>query len=680
MKQHLFHSLLLAAALSLPLLASAQKNKPFPETLPTEPSAQVITIAKEQANGTKPDVTVYEDVVYEHRSDTDLHLQIIRPKGSATLPCVVYVVGSAWFKQNCKWQIGNMSRFASRGFVVAIVEYRHSGIATFPAQTIDCKNAVRFMRRNAAKYGVDTRNVFAWGDSSGAHTVLMAGLTDGVAGLDDPDFADVSAAVNAVVAYYPPTDLTRIKDVPTAISKGEATSAEGQLLGHRAIADIMDEARAASPNYYVSRARQIPPVLIATGTRDRIVPFQQSDIMAHSLADNGKQFTFLALKDADHGSWEFWTRDMFDRVEAFMRQNLAPGQPLCDGWRPSINIIPGNHSPLVTPDRRAVFSVKAPGVKSLVVDICGKKYPMTKATDGTWTVTTDPLVVGFHYYFLVADGFRVSDPATYTYFGCSRAASGIDIPEGDDGAYYAIRDVPHGQVRLCTYYSQVSKRARQIRVYTPALYETKRGQRFPVLYLQHGMAEDQTGWTRQGRAQYILDNMIAEGKCKPMIVVMESGDIEEGYNDSMGGRDKYGATITPIMLQDLIPYIDSTFRTINDREHRAMAGLSWGGHQTFNTVLPNLDAFAYMGTFSGAIFGVDLNTVFGGIFTRPAELNKKLRYFFMGMGSEEHFGTERMVKQLTDMGVNVNYYESPGTHHEWLTWRRCLREFLPHLF
>lgn len=671
---------LIPLLLSLPLLMPAQKPKPFPETLPTEPSAQIITIAREQPQEAKPDVTVYKDVVYEHRSGTDLHLQIIRPKGKNVLPCVVYVVGSAWFKQNCQHQIGNMSRFAERGFVVAIMEYRHSGIATFPAQMLDCKNAVRFMRRNAAKYGVDTRNVFVWGDSSGAHTVLMAGLTSGNTRLDDPDYADISPAVNAIVAYYPPTDLTCIKDVPTAISKGEAESAEGQLLGHRAIADIMDEARAASPNYYVSRSEPTPPVMIATGTRDRIVPFQQSDIMARCLAEHGKQFTFLALKDADHGSWEFWTRAMFDRVETFMRQNITPSQPLCDGQRPSINVIPGNHSPLVTPDRSVVFTVNAPGVRQMTVDICGRKYPMTKATDGTWTVTTDPLVVGFHYYFLIADGYRFSDPSTYTYFGCSRAASGIDIPEGKAGDYYEIKDVPHGQVRLCTYYSQVSKRARQIRVYTPALYETKPKQRFPVLYLQHGMAEDQTGWTSQGRAQYILDNMIASGECRPMIVVMESGDIEEGYNESMGGRDKYGATITPIMLQDLIPYIDTTFRTIADREHRAMAGLSWGGHQTFNTVLPNLDTFAYMGTFSGAIFGVDLNTVYDGIFTRPQELNKKLRYFFMGMGSEEHFGTERMVAELKGIGVNVEYFESPGTHHEWLTWRRCLRAFLPHLF
>jgi enterochelin esterase family protein len=357
---------------------------------------------------------------------------------------------------------------------------------------------------------------------------------------------------------------------------------------------------------------------------------------------------------------------------------VAPVYP--DGTTATENNIPGYGYPRLDAQNRAYFSIEAPQVQKMVVDICNKKYDMNRDDKGVWTVTTDPLVVGFHYYFLEADGFRVSDPAVYTYFGCSRDASGIDVPEGAAGDYYSIRNVAHGQVRECVYYSEVSKKFRRIYVYTPAEYEKNISEKYPVLYLQHGMGEDQTGWSKQGRMQYIMDNLIAEKKAEPMIVVMESGDVEASFGPGSGSIEEYGAALTKIMINDLIPYIDNTFRTLTDRDHRAMAGLSWGGRQTFQTVLPNIDKFSYLGTFSGAIFGMDLKTAYNGVFNNPDEFNKKIHYFFMGMGSEENFGAERTVQQLNDMGINAVYYESEGTAHEWLTWRRCLKEFVPHLF
>ena len=199
------------------------------------------------------------------------------------------------------------------------------------------------------------------------------------------------------------------------------------------------------------------------------------------------------------------------------------------------------------------------------------------------------------------------------------------------------------------------------------------------------MGEDETGWSTQGRMQFIMDNLIASGKCVPMIVVMESGDVKAPFVPRRGKnvnneRNLYGASFYDVILKDLIPMVDKTFRTKSDRQNRAMAGLSWGGHQTFNTVLPNLDMFSYLGTFSGALFGVDLNTCFNGVFADAKKFNKQVNYMFMGCGSEENFGTEKMVNELKRMGIEVDFYESPGTHHEWLTWRRCLKEFLPHLF
>ena len=341
--------------------------------------------------------------------------------------------------------------------------------------------------------------------------------------------------------------------------------------------------------------------------------------------------------------------------------------------------------PRLDKESRAYFRVYSPDVKRLQVDVCGKKYDMNKDEHGWWTVKTDPLVVGFHYYFLLVDGFSVIDPMSCTFFGCSRMASGIEVPEGREGDYYRTQNVPHGQVRTCTYYSESQQRFRRCVVYTPAEYEKNTKKRYPVLYLQHGMGEDETGWSTQGFMYNILDNQIAEGKCVPMIVVMESGDVEVGFRPRPGKdvnaeRNLYGASFATLMTNDLIPMIDKTFRTYTDREHRAMAGLSWGGKQTFDITLTNLDKFSYIGAFSGAIFGLDVKNAFNGVFVDADSFNKKVHYLFLGCGTEENMGTVQLVKALRDMGIRVAAYESQGTAHEWLTWRRCLNEFVPHLF
>lgn len=346
--------------------------------------------------------------------------------------------------------------------------------------------------------------------------------------------------------------------------------------------------------------------------------------------------------------------------------------------------LPGYDFPMVDSQRRAYFAVAAPQAKKVQVDICGKRYDMQRDDKGVWTAVTGPLVVGFHYYFLIVDGVQVVDPASDTFFGCCRQAGGIEIPEGPEGDYYRPQQgVPHGQVRSVYYYATATSEWRHAMVYTPADYEaSKTKTRYPVLYLQHGMGEDETGWSRQGRMQHIMDNLIYKGEAVPMIVVMESGDVKAPFQggDNSAGRSRYGATFYKVMTQDLIPYIDSNFRTLTDRDHRAMAGLSWGGHQTFDLVMANMDKFSWMGAFSGAIFGLDINTTYDGAFTRPDEFNKKINYLFLSCGSEENFGTGKLAMELRDAGIELDYYVSEGTHHEWLTWRRALKEFVPHLF
>ncbi|MBR6538769.1 MAG: acetyl xylan esterase [Bacteroides sp.] len=340
---------------------------------------------------------------------------------------------------------------------------------------------------------------------------------------------------------------------------------------------------------------------------------------------------------------------------------------------------PGNEFPKVDKEGRAYFSISAPEAKDVKVDICSKKYDMKRDSKGNWMAVTDPLPVGFHYYFILVDGVSTVDPATDTFFGCHRQAGGIEIPEGPEGNYYRPQEgVPQGQVRSLYYYSKSAGSFRHAMVYTPAEYE-KSKKKYPVLYLQHGMGEDETGWSKQGHMQHIMDNAIHEGRAVPMIVVMESGDIRAPFGRGMSHAD-YGASFYPVLLNDLIPYIDANFRTKADRENRAMAGLSWGGKQTFDIVLANLDKFAWMGTFSAAIFGVDVKNAYDGIFSRPEEFNKKIHYFSMSCGTEENFGTERMVNTLREAGINVEFKVSEGTAHEWLTWRRGLNEFIPNIF
>ena len=374
--------------------------------------------------------------------------------------------------------------------------------------------------------------------------------------------------------------------------------------------------------------------------------------------------------------------------------------------------IPGNEFPKVDKEHRAYFYIKAPEARKVIVDICNKKYDMQRDGKGGFMAVTDPLPVGFHYYFMNIDGVNFIDPASETFFGCNRESGGIEIPEGPEGDYYRPQQgVPHGQVRSIYYWSEHSTKNghqpmvngqssmvngqssmvngewRHAVVYTPAEYELAKNakKRYPVLYLQHGMGEGETSWALQGKMQHIMDNSIAKGEAVPMIVVMESGDIKAPFNFAGGGsneqgRSQYGASFYPVLLNDLIPYIDQNFRTKSDRENRAMAGLSWGGHQTFDIVLQNLDKFAWMGTFSGAIFGLDVKTAYNGVFANADEFNKKIHYMYMNWGEEDFIKSADIVKQLRDLGIKVDSSESAGTAHEFLTWRRGLHEFIPHIF
>ncbi len=390
---------------------------------------------------------------------------------------------------------------------------------------------------------------------------------------------------------------------------------------------------------------------------------------------------------------------------------------------PSALNIPGAPFPCIFPDHRVMFRVSAPEAHSVTVRV-GKGFPMTHEADGLWYATTTPLVEGFHYYMVQIDGASFSDPSTATYFGGGMWSSAIEVP-ASDAAFYSNQQVPHGDVQIRWYYSTVTQKWRRCLVYVPADYSQHPRQLYPVLYLLHGWGENELGWTFQGHVQQIMDNLIAAHKAKPMLIVMDNLNAAKPGEDGriydargvlteanpepqapMGGAPgmpgagpghKPGTpvarrrpmfhlsnTFSEMMFTDLIPMIEKEYRVAPGRDNRAMAGLSMGGMQTFTTGLQNLDKFAYLGGFSGNCNGFsgsfDPKTSCFGAFADAASFNQKVKVLFLSTGSVEGPRVKAFSDALTQAGIHNVYFESPGTAHEWLTWRRALADFAPRLF
>lgn len=354
-------------------------------------------------------------------------------------------------------------------------------------------------------------------------------------------------------------------------------------------------------------------------------------------------------------------------------------QPLPEGFKPASTNTFISQYPAVNPQtRQAMFRVVAPYAQNVTLQLSGK-HSMKKDDKGVWWYTTNPLVVGFHYYAILIDSVPVMDRGSEAYFGSNWESAGIEVPEGPEGDYYRFnKNIPHGEVRSLYHWSDVNGLERHVNVYVPPGYEKNPENKYPVLYLVHGWGEDENGWSVQGHMANIMDGLIASGKAVPMIVVMPSGDIKTNSDVR-----KASGNITDVYIKDMIPFIDKTFRTYTDRNHRAMAGLSRGGAQTTATVFANMDKFAWMGTFSGFFFRGNTDSLiekgFNGIFKDAAAFNKQIKLLFISTGTEER-SPKASVDVLKAHGINVVYHESQGTAHEWLTWRRALNDFAPRLF
>ncbi len=381
-------------------------------------------------------------------------------------------------------------------------------------------------------------------------------------------------------------------------------------------------------------------------------------------------------------------------------------QTVLEDFKPSSLNQPGQQFPQVNSQRYARFRIVAPQAQNVHVTLgLGGRGGTTliKGEDGVWTGTTEgPLDEGFHYYHLTIDGGTFNDPGTLNFYGSTRWESGIEIP-AHDADFYTLKDVPHGRIQGVLFPSRLTNAviARPAYVYTPPNYDKDTKKRYPVLYLQHGWGENEYAWWNQGGANLIMDNLIAEGKAKPFIIVMTYGLTNEGRRPGSrppsgtnsiaanptngpargpGGRGSLppgfgnNAAFETVLVNELIPYIDVNFRTLADQPHRAMAGLSMGGAETHSITLKHLDLFSHIGLFSGGV--ITTNDV-----NNTPDFRKKVKVVFASCGSRENPGNLNANHDaLESIGIRNTAYVSQDTAHEFLTWRRSLREFAPLLF
>ena len=617
-----------------------------------------------------------------------------------TYPVMVHIYGSAWFSNSSKG-MANLDSICQAlldaGYAVVTPNHRSSGDARFPAQIQDIKAVVRFVRAKAEDYGFDTSFIGISGFSSGGQLASLAGATSNAktakVGEYDVDlegsvgpYTSFSSAVDCVCDWSGPIDLL---NMGCEWERPWGGTPEEALLGVE-YSGQDDLFRTLSPITYLDPSD--PPLIVFHGTKDNVVPHCQGVELFEAWDKAGIRSDLNLVEGAGHGINLFvdpWLSEMVDFVNearnAKLQKELEP--KLSDAVSPVTNINASGF-PKILPDNSVVFKVRAPQADRVQVELAGR-HDGVKGADGTWTIVTGPVMPGYHYYSLVIDGVTVADPASESYFGMSRMASGIDIPEPGT-ELFEIQDVPHGQVRQMTYWSKEAEAWRPVFVYTPADYE-KGKKKYPVMYIHHGGGEDHRGWIQQGRTATILDNLIARGEAVPMIVVSVNSNLprKPGSPASMGGYSWEG--MQPYMreiVDNIIPFIESSFRVKSGPGNRAMCGLSMGGGQSFFIGLRRPDIFANVGIFSTGVFGgiqgssnFDLEANVPGMLSAPDRFNSGLDCFFISCGEQDPRieYTKAIVDKMRSAGVKVEFQSFPGDH-EWQPWRKSLAAFARMIF
>ena len=634
---------------------------------------------------------VWKDVNYAGDGKAYHTCDIYLPKQQKdSYPVVIHIYGSAWFNNNGKGMadIGTIVRsLLDAGYAVVCPNHRSSADAQWPAQLHDIRAVVRFVRGEAQKYHFDPSFIATSGFSSGGHlsstmatTSGMKTATVGTVTLDLEgnlgQYTDQPSNVNAACDWSGPVDLTAM-DCGNHITMGE-NSPEDVLLKSK-IDKEPDKYRSLSAVEYIDK--NDPPIIIFHGEKDNVVPVCQGKKFYELLKAAGVRTEVTYPAEGGHGGPAMYTPENLQKMVRFLdsiRTGKAYSGPKED-FVPNLMNQPGQLYPMVYSEGYVRFRVVAPEAQSVVVSLGlggrgGTK--LQKGSDGVWTGTTDgPMDPGFHYYHLTIDGGVFNDPGTHNYFGSCRWESGVEIPAPDQDFYALRTDIPHGTVQEVLYYSPSQGKMQTAMVYLPPTYgkfvgkgSKAKQERFPVLYLQHGWGENETSWSRQGHAGIIMDNLIAEGKIDPFIIVMAYGltnDVKFGTIGSFTAKE-----FEAVLVDELVPFIDANYLTKADKWSRAMAGLSMGGIETKLITLRRPEVFGYWGLLSGGQYA-------------PEDIKdpKAVRMIFESCGSKENpDGIRKSVDALKAAGYNAHGFISEGTAHEFLTWRRSLREMAPMLF
>jgi enterochelin esterase-like enzyme/acetyl esterase/lipase len=616
---------------------------------------------------------IVPDVVYGHKDGMALTYDVIKPDKQSGA-AVILVQSGGWFSPytDPKAHVPAGKMYLDRGITLIILRHGSAPKYTVPEAVADVRRAVRHIRMKAKDHGIDPARLGITGGSAGGHLSLMVGTTgdDG-----DPKAKDEvlrhPSRVAAVVALCPPTDLRKWTTDPPAGIKKYPTLKPQLTFDAKLEPEVSPVLKVTADD---------APTLLIHGDKDDLVPIEHSKNILPLFEKAKVPCKLVTVEGAGHSFTPQQAKDIIaPATSAWFEEHL-------NEKRASTNVPRGEY-PKVHPDGRVTFRLKAPDAKKVQLQPGGADnglgkgpYDMGRGADGAWSATTPPAVPGFHYYWLVVDGVAVNDPGSETFFGYGKPTSGVEVPEkGVD--FYDAKDVPHGEVRAFWYHSRVTGKPRRAFVYTPPGYDAGKG-RYPVLYLQHGAGEDERGWTTQGRANFILDNLIAAKKAKPMIVVMDNGYADKAGRPAARVFDFAG--FQAVLTGELVPKIDATYRTLADREHRALAGLSMGGMQALQIGLAHLDTFGSVGAFSAPPFGkFDAATSYNGAFRDAKAFNGKVRLLWLGAGSAEEAFAARlkaMHEALDKAGVKHVTFESKGTSHEWQTWRRSLHDFAARLF
>ena len=423
--------------------------------------------------------------------------------------------------------------------------------------------------------------------------------------------------------------------------------------------------------------RRIKLLWISCGASDNLIPFSKRT-HDYLVKNNVPHIYYIEPGVHDFKVWKnglyMFSQLLFKPVDTstFSKYPVV-GAPASSNVRAA-------QYPQILADHRVIFRVKAPAAQKLQIDL-GRKYDMVKDTGGYWTVTTDSIGEGFHYYSLLIDGVAVADPSSEAFYGMGRIASGIEIPFAG-GAYYALRNVPHGDIRIKKYFSTVTNSWRQLYIYTPPGYDNT-ADKFPVLYILHGGGEDERGWATQGKTDLILDNLIADKKAKPMLVVMVDGNM--GGAGLAGFGEPVLKKFEDEMKTVVIPFIEKNYRAEPAPGNRALAGLSLGGLQTLYAGIRDTDLFSYLGVFSSGWFANQpaiSDPQYAFMKDNAATINNNLRSFWIAMGGKEDIAFNNckvMMSKFDEMGIKYTYSEYPGGH-TWPVWRNNLYNFAQLLF